>query len=329
MNTNGQDGERSPHPSSGFARLRRWRGAAITLVFLVLVTVLAFAVPNFLGLRNIEGLLLSVSLVGTIATTTMLVLALGEVDLSVASIVALAGVVAALTTTATGSVAIGVACGVAAGAAVGVVNGVLVAHFGVSSLIATLASMEIVRGLAYIASRGDAVAITVDDFFRLGSSSIAGVAAPIWVAGACFLVFGVLLNFTVLGRDILAIGGNAEAARLAGVRVVAIKVAVFALQGTVAGLAGVLLASRMSLGDPKTSLGLELAVISACVLGGVSLTGGIATVSGVLVGVLLMGTVQNAMNLMNVPTFYQYVIRGGILLIAVLFDQMRRRRLAR
>ena len=121
-------------------------------------------------------------------------------------------------------------------------------------------------------------------------------------------------------------GGNGEAALLAGLPVTRIKVLVFVLQGLVTGFAGVMLASRMSLGDPKTSVGLELGVISACVLGGVSLTGGVATISGVLVGVLIMGSVQDAMSLLNVPTFYQYLIRGGILLLAVLFDHLRRSR---
>jgi L-arabinose transport system permease protein len=183
--------------------------------------------------------------------------------------------------------------------------------------------MEIVRGLAYIASGGDAVMILNPDFFGISAASLFGFTTPVWVMFASFIVFGVVLNKTVFGRDVLAIGGNTEAARLAGLPVDRIRIIVFALQGLVAGLAGVLLASRMGLGDPKTSLGLELAVISACVLGGVSLTGGIATISGVVVGVLIMGCVQDAMGLLNVPTFYQYLVRGGILLLAVLFDRWK------
>ncbi|WP_428312939.1 L-arabinose ABC transporter permease AraH [Hydrocarboniphaga sp.] len=312
---------------SSRALLSRLLGnSGIVGIFILLFVGMAFAIPDFLTERNLGGLLLAVALTGTIAVTMMLVLALGEVDLSVASIVAFSGVVAATITSASGSVVFGVAAGVAAGALIGFVNGVVIARFGINSLIATLASMEIVRGLAYIVSQGDAVIITQERFFLLGSTAILGLTIPVWVMLFAFVLFGVLLNRTVFGKNVLAIGGNVEAARLSGVAVTRVRIVVFTVHGLITGLAGVLLASRMSLGDPKTSLGLELAVISACVLGGVSLTGGIAAISGVIVGVLIMGCVQNAMGLLNVPTFYQYLVRGGILMLAVLFDRWKRSR---
>ncbi|WP_213781247.1 L-arabinose ABC transporter permease AraH [Caballeronia sp. dw_276] len=298
--------------------------SGIVMVFVILFVTLAFTVPGFVSSRNIQGLLLSVTLIGSISVTMMFVLALGEVDLSVASIVAFAGVVASTLITATHSVTLGIAGGVLAGGAVGLVNGVLIARWKINSLIVTLAMMEVVRGLAYITSNGDAVMISEERFFDLGGGSFLGISFPIWSNIIGFLVFGFLLKKTVFGKNVLAVGGNSEAALLAGLPVMRIKITVFVLQGLVTGFAGVMLASRMSLGDPKTSVGLELGVISACVLGGVSLTGGVATISGVLVGVLIMGSVQDAMSLMNVPTFYQYLIRGGILLLAVLFDQYRR-----
>ena len=311
------------------SRTRAWdliNKSGIVVIFIVLFAVLSATVPDFLTTRNILGLLLSVTLIGSIAVTMMFVLALGEVDLSVASIVAFAGVVAATTITHSHSVLLGIAAGILSGGTVGLVNGVLVARFKINSLIATLAMMEAVRGLAYLTSNGDAVMISEESFFDLGSGSFLGISYPIWSNIVGFVLFGFLLNKTVFGKHVLAVGGNSEAALLAGLPVVRIKIMVFVLQGLVTGFAGVMLASRMSLGDPKTSVGLELGVISACVLGGVSLTGGVATISGVLVGVLIMGAVQNAMSLMNVPTFYQYLIRGGILLLAVLFDQLRRSR---
>ncbi|WP_043529964.1 L-arabinose ABC transporter permease AraH [Litchfieldella xinjiangensis] len=295
-------------------------------IFLILFIALALFIPDFLTGRNMVGLLLSITVIGTIATTMMMVLALGEVDLSVASIVAFAGVVAAVVTSTSGSVFIGVVGGVAAGGAVGAFNGFVVAKFGINSLIATLAAMEFVRGLAYITSGGDAVMITVPGFFDLGSASFLGLTLPVWTMIACFVIFGILLNMTSFGRNVLATGGNAEAAALAGVNVKRLKIIVFGLQGVVAGIAGVLLTSRMGLGDPNTALGLELAVISACVLGGVALSGGVATITGVLVGVLIMGCVQNAMGLLNVPTFYQYLVRGAILLLAVMFDRWKQTR---
>jgi len=298
--------------------------SGIVMVFIILFAVLSFTVPDFISARNIQGLLLSVTLIGSISVTMMFVLALGEVDLSVASIVAFAGVVASTLITATHSVLYGVLAGILAGGAVGLVNGVLVARYKINSLIVTLAMMEVVRGLAFITSNGDAVMISEERFFDLGGGSFLGISYPIWSNIVGFILFGFLLKKTVFGKNVLAVGGNSEAALLAGLPVTRIKITVFVLQGLVTGFAGVMLASRMSLGDPKTSVGLELGVISACVLGGVSLTGGVATISGVLVGVLIMGSVQDAMSLLNVPTFYQYLIRGGILLLAVLFDQYRR-----
>ena len=309
------------------SRARMWdliNKSGIMVVCVLLFVVLSATVPDFFTTRNIQGLLLSVTLIGSIAVTMMFVLALGEVDLSVASIVAFAGVVTSTVMTQSHSVLLGVAAGVLAGGAVGLVNGVLIARFKINSLIATLAMMEAVRGLAYITSNGDAVMISEESFFDLGGGSFLGISFPIWSTIVGFVIFGFLLKKTIFGKNVLAVGGNSEAAVLAGLPVTRIKITVFVLQGLVTGFAGVMLASRMSLGDPKTSMGLELGVISACVLGGVSLTGGVATISGVLAGVLIMGAVQDAMSLMNVPTFYQYLIRGGILLLAVLFDQFRR-----
>jgi L-arabinose transport system permease protein len=183
--------------------------------------------------------------------------------------------------------------------------------------------MQIVRGLGFIVSDGKAVGINASSFFVLGTGKLIGIPLPICITAVCFVAFGFLLNRTTFGRNTLAIGGNREAARLAGVGVRKIKILIFALQGLMAGLAGVVLASRMTSGQPNTSLGFSLDVISACVLGGVSLSGGVGTITGVLVGVLIMGTVQNAMNLLNVPSFYQYVARGAILLAAVLFDRLK------
>ncbi|QIE26305.1 L-arabinose ABC transporter permease AraH [Caballeronia sp. SBC2] len=329
MQINPVTNQSNPAESTG-ARARAARTwdlinkSGIVMVFVILFVTLSLTVPDFISSRNIQGLLLSVTLIGSISVTMMFVLALGEVDLSVASIVAFAGVVASALITATHSVTLGIVGGVLAGGAVGLVNGVLIARWKINSLIVTLAMMEVVRGLAYITSNGDAVMISEERFFDLGGGSFLGISYPIWSNIVGFVLFGFLLKKTVFGKNVLAVGGNSEAALLAGLPVMRIKITVFVLQGLVTGFAGVMLASRMSLGDPKTSVGLELGVISACVLGGVSLTGGVATISGVLVGVLIMGSVQDAMSLMNVPTFYQYLIRGGILLLAVLFDQYRR-----
>jgi L-arabinose transport system permease protein len=214
---------------------------------------------------------------------------------------------------------------VAAGSVIGFVNGAVIAYLRINALITTLATMEIVRGLGFIVSHGQAVGVSSDTFIALGGLTLAGVSLPIWVTLVCFIVFGVMLNQTVYGRNTLAIGGNPEASRLAGINVERTRVIIFLVQGAVTALAGVILASRITSGQPNAAEGFELNVISACVLGGVSLLGGRATISGVVIGVLIMGTVENAMNLLNIDAFYQYLVRGAILLAAVLLDQLKNR----
>lgn len=298
-------------------------------IFIVLFAVLSMTVQYFFSWDNVVGLALSVSQIGMVACTMMFCLASRDFDLSVGSTVAFAGVFCAIVSNATGSVVIGIGASLVAGALIGFVNGAVIAKLKINALITTLATMEIVRGLAFISSQGQAVGVTSEAFFTLGSAEFFGLPVPVWVTLLCFVVFGILLNKTIYGRNTLAIGGNPDAARLAGVAVDRVRIAIFLIQGLVAALAGIILASRMTSGQPNAGEGFELNVISACVLGGVSLMGGRASISGVLVGVLIMGTVQNAMSLMNIDAFYQYLVRGAILLIAVLVDQLKNRRQSR
>ncbi|HET7537726.1 MAG TPA: L-arabinose ABC transporter permease AraH [Candidatus Didemnitutus sp.] len=304
---------------------RAWNAAGMLLVLAVLFAICSVFVDNFLSVTNLRGLALAVSTIGMVACTMMFCLAAGDFDLSVGSVVAFSGVLGATVMDATNSIAAGVAATLACGAVIGFLNGWFVARVGINALITTLASMQIVRGLGLIVSDGKAVGIRTDAFYGLGINSWLGVPVPVWLTIACFTIFGVLLNLTIFGRNALAIGGNKEAAYLAGVPVVRVKVVIFTLQGIVAAFAGLVLAARMTSGQPNTGLGLELEVISACVLGGVSLSGGQARIEAVIAGVLIMGMVQNAMNLLNIPPFYQYVARGVILLGAVLLDRAKQR----
>jgi len=301
----------------------RWDAAGMLLVFALLFFSCALLVDHFFSWVNMKGLALSVSMMGMVACTMLFCLASGNFDLSVGSVVAFSGVLTAVVINATASVWIGVLAGVAAGGLVGLVNGVVIAKYRINALITTLATMQIVRGLGYITSGGRAVGVREESFFSLGNSEWLGVPTPVGITIACFIFFGLLLNRTTFGRTTLAVGGNAEAAHLAGIAVDRLKIAIFSAQGLMAGFAGVVLAARMTSGQPMTAVGFELEVISACVLGGVSLTGGVGSMAAVIAGVLIMGTVQNAMNLLSVPPFYQYVARGIILLGAVLFDRLK------
>lgn len=303
-----------------------WETSGMVVVFIFMFILLSIFVPYFFTWRNMIGLGLSITTIGLVASTMLYALAAGDLDLSVGSTVAFTGVFTAVVINATGNIYLGILGGVLAGGLVGLTNGFVIAKLNLNPLIATLATMQIVRGLGFIISGGRAVGISEPGFFMLGNGSILGIPNPIWTTILIFVIFGTLLNNTSYGKNTLAIGGNQEAARLAGINVKKVKLYVFTLQGLIAGLAGVILASRMTSGQPNAAQGFELDVISANVLGGVSLNGGVATISGVIVGVLIMGTVQNAMNLLNIPTFYQYVVRGLILLIAVYVDKLKQKR---
>jgi L-arabinose transport system permease protein len=298
---------------------------SLIVIFIVMFLTMSLTVDHFFSIENMLGLALSISQIGMVACTMMFCLASRDFDLSVGSTIAFAGVLCAMVLNATDNTAIAIVAAVAAGAVIGFVNGAVIAYLRINALITTLATMEIVRGLGFIVSHGQAVGVSSDTFIALGSLSMVGISLPIWVTLACFIVFGVLLNQTVYGRNTLAIGGNPEASRLAGINVERTRVWIFLIQGAVTALAGVILASRITSGQPNAAQGFELNVISACVLGGVSLLGGRATISGVVIGVLIMGTVENVMNLLNIDAFYQYLVRGAILLAAVLLDQLKNR----
>jgi len=303
--------------------------AGMLLVLAILLVICSVFVPNFFSVINFKSVALAVTTIGIISCTMLLCLASGDFDLSIGSVVAFAMVICPVVMAKTGSITAGIGAALFLGAIVGFVNGFVVAQLGINALITTLATMQIVRGLAYITTGGGTVGILKEDFYMLGTGAFFGIPIPVWIMILCFIIFGFLLGRTTFGRNTLAIGGNSEAARLAGIPVVRTKIIIFTLQGLISAFAGIILASRMASGQPSAGLGLELQVISACVLGGVSLTGGIGSIWFVIAGVLIMGVVQNAMSLLNLPAFYQYVVWGSILLAAVLLDRLKQKQLGR
>ena len=304
---------------------RFWNSYGMLLIFAVIFIASCAFIPNFATVVNMKGLGLAISMSGIVACGMLFCLAAGEIDLSVASIIACAGVVTAVAINVTQSVTIGVLAGLGLGVAIGLINGFVVAKLKINSLITTLATMQIARGLGYIISDGNAVGITKEEVFEIGYQDLFGIPLPIVFTIICLAIFGFLLSKTTYGRNTLAIGGNQEASRLAGINVDRTKLIIFVVSGFVSALAGVILAARMTSGQPMTSVGFELTAISACVLGGVSLTGGVGKISFVIAGVLILGTIENAMNLLNISPFAQYVVRGLILMIAVIFDKYKQK----
>lgn len=292
--------------------------SGMVIIFIVVFALASIFVPQFLTVKNMSNLGLAVATVAMVSCTMLFCLAAGDFDLSVGSNLALGGMVAVLVSNMTGSLLYGILAAVVIGSLVGLVNGVVIAKFGINALITTLATMQIVRGAVNLLCGGQVKSPILPSFGALGEGQ-----NPIWFAIACFIIFGVLLNYTLFGRNTLAIGGNIDAARLAGIKVVGTKIWIFVLSGAVAALAGVISASRLVAASNAAGEKLELQAISACVLGGVSLSGGVGSISGVAVGVLIMGIVENVMRLLQVNTFWQMIVTGAILLAAVLIDRFK------
>lgn len=302
-------------------------GVVVALV--VLVAYLSYSSPYFFNPENFVNIGVSVALVGVVAAGSTLVMISGGIDISVGSIVALSGICAAKVTADSGSAVLGVGAALGVGALAGLANGLIVTRFRVSPLIATLATLSIYRGATFIVSEGNAIAATDPFFLSLGSARVWGIPIPLLIMVAVFVVLTFVLVSTDIGRNIYAIGGNPEAARLAGIGLDRYRVALYTFNGLLAGLSGLVLTARLGSGQPLAASGLELDAIAAVVLGGVALAGGIGSMGGTILGVLVLGTLNNGLTILSVDSFYQYIARGGILLIAVSLDQVnqaRRRR---
>ncbi len=276
--------------------------------------------PNFMAVGNLLNIVLQVSITAILAFGMTYVLLLGEIDLSVGAAVALTGTVAALGLEHGLWLGIVIPLSLAAGLALGAINGMLSSLLSIPSFIVTLATMGIFRGLAYIVSAGVPVAVESDRFVALGNGSLLSVPAPIWILLALLVGNQFILSKTVFGRKVYLTGGNREAALYSGVNVRGLKILIFMLSGLMAGISGVLLTARLYSAQPNAGMGYELDAIAAAALGGTSLNGGYGTVTGTLVGALIIGVINNGMNLLSVPYFYQLIVKGLVILAAVGID---------
>ncbi len=294
------------------------------LIALVLISiVLTFLSPDFLTLNNILNVMRQVSINALIAFGMTFVILTGGIDLSVGSILALSSVLIAGWITAGMDPVLATLLGIGVGGVMGLINGVVIYQGRVAPFIATLATMTIFRGLALVVTDGRPVTGLHSDFFSmLGGGYVASlVPVPVIWMLAAFAVLWFVLRKTTFGRHVYAIGGNEEASLISGVRVSQIKPAVYALSGALSAMAGVILTSRLNSAQPNAGSGYELDAIAAVVLGGTSLAGGRGWIVGTLIGALLIGVLNNGLNLLGVSSFYQQVIKGAVILLAVLLDR--------
>ena len=297
------------------------------LLFVILLVGMGLTITTdtFLSVANLTNVARQVSINGILAVGVTFVLLTAGVDLSLGSVVALSGVACA-TFAHPGDhpVFVPIAVGLLTGAACGLVNGVLVTRGGVAPFIVTLGMMTIARGLALIVSGGRPVANMSNELTALAGDFL-GIPIPVLCfAGVALVAWFFLRNFR-LGRHIYAVGGNENAARAAGVPVERVKLFAYGLCGLLTGLAGVVLAARITTGQPNAGQAYELDAIAAVVIGGTSLAGGVGTITGTLLGVLLIGVINNGLDLQGVSSYYQAVIKGVIIVGAVWLDRRQAR----
>lgn len=288
--------------------------------------VFAVSTPVFLSTANLLNISRQTSVVALISVGMTLVIITGGIDLSVGSVVGLSGTVAAAAITQLHLNPIyGALSGLAVGAVVGGINGALISFLRVPAIISTLALLSIARGIALQATNGRPISGLTTSFSFLGRGEILGVPAAFILTVILYVVGIVVLCFTVLGRHIVGIGGNEEAARLVGIKVKTYRLAIYAATGLISGFAGLILMSRLGSGQPTAGAGLELSSIAAVVLGGTRITGGQGTLIGTFFGALLITILGNGLDLMNVGSFYQLIFVGVVLLAAVIISRLTER----
>jgi len=298
----------------------------IFIVFIAICLIISFISPQFLTVSNWTIIITQVSINALLAFGVTFVIITGGIDLSLGSIVAVAGVSAAMLAHPNSyPVILPIVIGLLAGLLIGAFNGFIITKSKIAPFIVTLGTMTIGRGLALILSNGRPVSNLSDSFVFIGSGKILGIPFLIIILLFMFILCSVILNKTILGRYIYAVGGNEQAARASGINVNQVKMAVYSISGLLAGLAGILLTSRITTGQPNAGAGFELDAIAAVVIGGTSTTGGKGSIAGTLIGVLLIGVINNSLDLLNVTSYYQQVVMGVIIIGAVVLDSLNQK----
>jgi ribose transport system permease protein len=297
------------------------------IIFAILLEIVVFALlsPAFLTFDNAVNIALSIAVIGILAVGMTFVILTGGIDLSVGSVVALAGVCAAMITLKTDSALLGFAAALITGIICGAFNGTVVAYFKVPPFVVTLAILTIARGLAFILAEGRSIGGLPDNFSWLGKASIFGIPFSVILMLTTFAVGWFVLANTRFGRYVYAVGGNAEATFLAGVNVKNITLWVYIVNGVLVGIAAIVLASRLGAGVPNSGSQYELDVIAAVVVGGTSLMGGKGSVVATLFGAIFIAILNNGLNLAGIDPYLQKIALGVVILLAVLADQINKK----
>lgn len=308
----------------GTSLTKRLLDQSSLIVFVVMIIVSAFLSDRFLTVDNITNILRQSVPLGVVSLGLLFVILTGGIDLSVGSLMAIVSVTVALVVPDYG-LFMGVTAGILVGTLCGAFSGALVATFRIAPFIATLATMTVARGVALIVSKGQPIFIDNAAFNDFGVANWFGIPTTFYLLVACFLITLFLYRKTVFGRLTISIGSNEIATRFAGIRVAYYKFGVYVLCGLACGIAGVVASTRTGVGSPILAIGFELDAIAAVVVGGASLAGGRGTVLNTLIGVMILSIISNVMNLMNIPGYHQQVVKGAIIIMAVMLESLKGR----
>jgi len=316
-----------PPPSSPHLWRHLLADYGIVLAFILLCLILGLANSNFFTWGNWINILRQTSINGILAIGMTYVILARGIDLSVGSVLAVSGIVAA--SFVTGAQAqhpmIGIAVGLAVGLVLGMVNGGLIARLAVAPFVVTLGMLSVARGLTQIYNDGMPIASLSPGFRNIGIGMWQGIPVPVIILLGTYLVFWFILRYTTFGRAVYAVGGNEKSAKTSGINTRRVVFTVYAISGLLAALAGLILTARTSSALPQAGIAYELDAIAAVVIGGTSLNGGVGSLTGTMIGALIIGVINNGLDLMGVSSYYQQVIKGAIIVAAVLLDVSRRK----
>jgi ribose transport system permease protein len=326
MDAASSEGSTTERVASGLRRILGIQGVPLLIILAIMWAVLAFMSPYFFTVDNLFEITLQMAVIAIIAAGETFVILSAGIDLSVGAVFACAAVVGGIVFVNTGSLILSILATLAVGALLGLTNGLLITKIRVPAFIATLGMMGVARGAALIISNGIPI-YGLDERYRfIGQGKVFDVIpVPTIIVLVVYAICYLILNHSRFGRFVYAIGSNAEAARLSGINVTAVTIAIYAICGLLSGLASTIEAGRLATVQPAGGNGYELLAIGAVVVGGTSLFGGEGSIIATLIGALMVTTIRNGLNILGVNAFWQYVVNGLVIIAAVAVDQYRRR----
>lgn len=291
------------------------------LILLIMIVAASFLSSNFMSANNLFNVLRQISIFGVVSVGMTFVILTGGIDLSVGSIVGLSGVISASVMAATGSFFISFVSGLLVGAICGFINGYVIASLRIPAFITTLGMMTLLRGTILVFTKGSPIPAREESFQYIGKGDIFGIPLPVLVLILCFMVGYFILHHTTFGREVYALGGNREATRLSGIKVVKSEWIVYIISGLTSALAGVILAARLGSAQATAGSGIEMDAIAAVIIGGTSLSGGSGFILPTVVGAIILGLIDNLLTLMNVNPHATQIVKGFVILAAVILDK--------